>query len=554
MNIRKKFIPGSAVSIVLYLVAVLWSCSNPQTPSSESAQKDKTPTVVFITGGDEYQSRERMQPFADALEQRYGFRVIYIKDEAPGADTDPDHDPKPTVLPDAERIKEADLMVVYMRFRNWEPQSLKYFMDHFEAGKPAVGIRTTTHAFWKDRTFSPKYFGGHYKTHYTSRIVAQVNPEHKDHPMVRGVKRKWGDGEGPYVSIPLSEGATPVVFSYGHFREREESPGIGNDSYDSPNYPVAWAFNDKGARRAMITLGSYRVGDLKADYFQNLFYNSVFWALGNEVPPNGVLSEGDNFQRVPETEAYAPQKPQIPAPPQFQSSHEWEMLFDGKDLSKWKHYDVTIPPNMLYLDLRANSEGPIDYTLSEARWQVEEGTAVARPGYGDIITKQHYNNYRLRFDYYIPKYPEWVTGEWRGNSGVYLNGSWEIALLDSYGSPASDRSNGAFYRFKAPDKEASKPAGAWQTMEVEFVNGVATVTLNGQVIHHQVKLGKPTFMGFPSAQVWPEASFPGYFGTVTEGPIRLQAENSQVRFANIAIQRLDLDDGEEDGEEEEEED
>ena len=148
------------------------------------------------------------------------------------------------------------------------------------------------------------------------------------------------------------------------------------------------------------------------------------------------------------------------------------------------------------------------------------------------------NDNRLRFDYYIPEYPDWVTGEWRGNSGVYLNGSWEISILDSYGQKPSDRSNGAIYRVKAPDSEASKPAGQWQTMEVEFMDGIATVTLNGKVIHNKVKLDKPTFMGFPSAKVWPDMSFPAFRGTVTEGPIRLQAENSQVRFANIGLKRL----------------
>jgi hypothetical protein len=298
----------------------------------------------------------------------------------------------------------------------------------------------------------------------------------------------------------------------------------------------------------MITLGSYRVGDLEADYFQNLFYNSVFWALGYQVPENGVLSEGSNFKMIPETGSYTPKVQAIPPTPEFADQDDWEVLFDGTNLDHWKHYDVTIPPAMLYLDLRANSEGPMDYTLAEARWEIENGAVVARPGYGDIITRQYYNNYRLRFDYFIPEYPSWVTGEWRGNSGIYLNGSWEISILDSHGQVPSDRSNGSFYRFKAPDKEASKPAGEWQTMEIEFMDGVASVWLNGVQIHEQVKLGKPTFMGFPSAKVWPEESFPAYSGTVTEGPIRLQAENSRVRFANIAIQRLYKDDDEEEEE------
>ena len=80
--------------------------------------------------------------------------------------------------------------------------------------------------------------------------------------------------------------------------------------------------------------------------------------------------------------------------------------------------------------------------------------------------------------------------------------------------------------------------GKCYLMEKISLNGIAMVTLNGKIIHNKVKLDKPTFMGFPTTQVWPEMSFPAFRGTVTEGPIRLQAENSQVRFANIGIMRL----------------
>ncbi len=512
---------------MLLLPVLLWA--QPQTESSADSL-----TIVFVTGDDEYHSREVMVPYAQKLKEDYGFRVIYIKDEAPGADLAPNHDPQPSVLPDADKIKEADLMVVFMRFRRWEPKSLKMFMDHFEKGKPAVGIRTTTHAFWKDRTFSPRYFGGHYKTHYHERIVGQVNPHYADHPMVRGVQKKFGQGEGPYVSTPLSEGAIPVVFSYGHDRE---TPGIGNDHFDSPQYPVAWTFHDKGARRAMITLGSDRVNDHEFDVMLNLFYNAVFWSLGFQVPEGGVLAAGDDFKRVKENEPYEPVEHKVPAPPAFTAGDGWEMLFDGKDLSKWRHWDVSLPPYGVPLDTRANSEGPIDYALSPARWEIKDGTVVARVGYGDIITKAEYTDYQLRLDFNIPPQPEWVEGEWRGNSGVFLNGSYEIAILDSFGQAPSDRTNGALYRRKAPDQEASKPAGEWQTLEVTMEGGKATVKLNGKVIHNKVTLEEPTLHGFPSRN-FPEGSWQKEDNIFSQGPIRLQAETSYVRFANIAIKPL----------------
>src|SRR5690606_2993049 len=109
---------------------------------------------------------------------------------------------------------------------------------------------------------------------------------------------------------------------------------------------------------------------------------------------------GKSYQRVKESKAYIPGPINIPTPPEFRLDDKWEMLFNGEDLSQWRHYDVTIPPYMLYIDRRAASQGPIDYTMSPARWKVENGTVVARPGYGDIITRQYFNNYDLRFDFY----------------------------------------------------------------------------------------------------------------------------------------------------------
>jgi hypothetical protein len=399
-----------------------------------------------------------------------------------------------------------------------------------------VGIRTTTHAFWRDRTFSPTHFGGHYKTHNTDNMVGQVNPTYADHPIARGVKRKFDSPDnGPYVSVPLTEGAIPVVLSYGHDRKEQR---MGNDSYDSPTYPIAWTFNDNGARRAMITLGNDRAKDHEWDVMLNLIYNSVFWSLGYEIPENGVLAAGKDFKMIKESTPYEPKREQIPVPPAYSPAKGWEVLFDGSNLDKGRHWDISIPPYGIPLDLRAYTVGPVDYELSPARWKVENGATVARVGYGDIITRQSYVNYQLRLDFYIPPQPDWVTGEWRGNSGVFLNGSYEIAILSTFGAKPTDRSNGAIYRMRAPDSEASKREGEWQTLEVTVNHGKATVALNGKVIHKDAALSTPTLNGFAVATLYPKDSWQARKGVTAEGPIRLQAENSEVRFANIALKRL----------------
>ena len=518
-----------------YLMVFLTLCYFSAYSQNGTNAKDSL-TVVFVTGDDEYSSREVMIPYAKMLHDRFGFRVIYIKDEAPDADLAPNHDPQPSILPGAEKIAEADLLVTFIRFRSWKPESLKYFIDYFESGKPAIGIRTTTHAFWRDRTFSPKYFGGHYKTHNTDNMVGQVNPAYANHPIARGVQRKFDSPDnGPYVSTPLTEGATPVVLSYGHDRKVMK---MGNDSYDSPTYPIAWTFNYKGGRRAMITLGNDRANDHHWDVMLNLFYNSVFWSLGYEIPEKGVLAAGNDFKMIKESVPYEPIKEKILAPPSYTASKGWEMLFDGGNLDKWRHWDISIPPYGIPLDRRAFSVGPVDYELSPARWKVENGAAVARVGYGDIVTRENFINYQLRLDFYVPKQPEWVTGEWRGNSGVFLLGSYEIAILSTFQGKPTDRSNGAIYRQKAPDTEASKPEGEWQTLEITYNNAKATVTLNGKVIHKDVSLKVPTFNGFPVNTLYPADSWQRKKGVLAEGPIRIQSENSEVRFANIAIKRL----------------
>ena len=80
------------------------------TKASESSTLKKKTTIAIITGGDEYNSGEIMKPFAKKLEENYGFKVILIHDDAPGINSDKDHDPKPTILKGAEQILNAILV------------------------------------------------------------------------------------------------------------------------------------------------------------------------------------------------------------------------------------------------------------------------------------------------------------------------------------------------------------------------------------------------------------------------------------------------------------
>ena len=91
------------------------------------------------------------------------------------------------------------------------------------------------------------------------------------------------------------------------------------------------------------------------------------------------------------------------------------VLFDGKDLTKWE-----------------NSKG------EPAEWTVHDGVFTVKKGTGDIRTKQKFNDFQLHLEWCIPV---GITGEsqLRGNSGVFLQGMYEVQILDNYQNELSEK-------------------------------------------------------------------------------------------------------------------
>ncbi|MEM9015460.1 MAG: ThuA domain-containing protein, partial [Verrucomicrobiota bacterium] len=100
--------------------------------------------VVFLTGDDEYRSEESMPMLAKMLERDFGFDTVvgFSVDEkghiAPAAAE------SVTMI---EELEDADLLVLFLRFRRPTPEQFQYFLDYLERGGPIVAFRTATHAF-----------------------------------------------------------------------------------------------------------------------------------------------------------------------------------------------------------------------------------------------------------------------------------------------------------------------------------------------------------------------------------------------------------------------
>ena len=139
-----------------------------------------------------------------------------------------------------------------------------------------------------------------------------------------------------------------------------------------------------------------------------------------------------------------------------------------------------------------------------------DGTMTVKSS--DIISKTGFQNVCLHVEYQAPKftYPANTNEQERGNSGVYLKGSWETQVLDTFdlGKTQNDFC-GAIYKVAAPLVSACKTGGEWNSYDIEFQANVCTngqtttpakfikVNLNGVNVHNNVSVpaANPTEAG-----------------------------------------------------------
>jgi rubredoxin len=185
------------------------------------------------------------------------------------------------------------------------------------------------------------------------------------------------------------------------------------------------------------------------------------------------------------------------------------VLFDGKNLDKWE---------------KARQKG-------KAAWKLLDGGIMQVQG-GDIMTRQKFEgSFKLHVEFRVPYMPK-AKGQARGNSGVYVQGRYEVQILDSYGLESKDNDCGAIYEVAAPRENACKAPTVWQSYDIEFhspkcENGKKveparmTVVHNGIKIHDDVKINTDnTRAGLGGDPCLP-------------GPIMLQDHGNPVQFRSI---------------------
>ena len=189
------------------------------------------------------------------------------------------------------------------------------------------------------------------------------------------------------------------------------------------------------------------------------------------------------------------------------------VLFDGTGLEAWMHRDG-----------------------QPAGWKLREDGSMEVTR-GNILTRRSFGDVRIHLEFRTPLMPE-ARGQARGNSGVYVQGRYEVQVLDSFGLEPMDNGCGAVYRIATPRVNASLPPLQWQTYEIIFraprfdsngsktANAIITVRHNGEVIHLNRELPRLTPGGVSNEES-------------ERGPLLLQDHRDSVQYRNIWVVALD---------------
>lgn len=243
----------------------------------------KKPLVVFVCGDHEYSGEQTLPLIAAELEKNYRIQTKVIKSY-------PDQNAEKNI-PNLEALKDADLAVFFLRWRQLPTDQLAHIEDYLKTKKPVIGFRTSTHAFnfpkgheserWNAfgefaLNAPPGWGGKAAHTHYGHESTTDVSiiESAKKHPILTGVAPNFHVSSWLYRVLP----DYPTKGSEWLLMGKSVNP----DKAAIDN-PVAWiGTNSYGGKVFTTTMGHPE--DFQVESMQRLVINAIHYQLGMKVP------------------------------------------------------------------------------------------------------------------------------------------------------------------------------------------------------------------------------------------------------------------------------
>ena len=281
-----------------------WGQTNPGVTYEGGDGPGRGLHVVFVTGDEEYRSEEGMPMLAKILAVRHGFKttVLFAIDPETG-EIDPE---TVTNIPGLRLLQEADLMVMFIRWRELPDEQMQHIIEFTNSGKPIIGLRTATHPFaYKTNKESPYAewhwsssdpaggYGGHvfgetwayhHGEHGEESTRGLVNGLLADRAILNGVSDIWGPTD-VYGIRSLPDNSEVLVYGQVLRGMYADAP----PNYEKSIMPIAWTRthtgeSDRTSRIFLTTMGASV--DLVSEDLRRLLVNAVYWGLEmeDEIP------------------------------------------------------------------------------------------------------------------------------------------------------------------------------------------------------------------------------------------------------------------------------
>lgn len=337
-----------------------------------SSQAEDLPHVVFLIGEDEYKSEVTMPGLARELETKFGWKCTLLHDSNITSMWKPVAGERLNSFPDLSPLEDADLVVVYLRFRTLPEEQVAKIQAYIDSGRPFVGFRTSTHTFnyhpddplaaqWNK--FGADVLGAPWIHHYghESSTDVFVAPGAENDPILTGVDPEFHVRSWLYQVKPDYPPSSAVPVLIGKSVGPSKKPEAERDQN-----PVAWKhIHPGGGRVFMTTIGHPE--DFEVPAFRTLVINGIHWALDLPIPAKSQDERQGRGAR-------------------FEIREGDRIAFVGDNFLDRERYD-----GYLETMLRVCSPGT-NFSVRNLSWAGDTPLIQARPlNFGDLET--HLKNY-----------------------------------------------------------------------------------------------------------------------------------------------------------------